>query len=334
MTCSPPWTDSKKGKSFTLLEVTQTLSGPLSLPLHVLTGDKAGPSLGIMGTVHGDETAPAMMMRRLLDKIDPAELSGRICMIPVCNPLSMAAFNRQTPEQHGKTDLHEVFPGSAKGNLTQMIAHTIASNLIDHVDVLIDYHCGGSGGRLQERVDVHRGAPDDVKDRSLQLARRFGVALVHENALGGTAVAYANSQGKTAFNAETAGVYLEPSHMDGYFERGVAGFRNVLKALGMLAGPAARPPRQLYFPPERRKEVNPSRAGYLESNFQSPDDLAQPVAKGTKLGELIDMYSLEVVEELIAPVDARLLFSRYSGVVDAGTKAFALVEEAGSRWLD
>jgi hypothetical protein len=46
------------------------------------------------------------------------------------------------------------------------------------------------------------------------------------------------------------------------------------------------------------------------------------------------MYFLEVVEELVAPVDGYLFFSRYSGVVDAGTKAFALAEEAGSQWLD
>lgn len=330
----PRWSEQPQGRFFTLLDVTQTLSGPLALPLHVLTGARDGPTLGLIGTIHGDETLPAMIMRQLLESIDPADLSGRICVIPVANPLSMVAFNRQTPEQHGKTDLHEVFPGNAKGNLTQMIAHVIATNLVDHVDVLIDYHCGGSGGRLQERVDVHRGAPEGVKQGSLDLARRFGVMMVHENALDGTAVAYANRSGKVAFNAETSGVYLSSEHTDAYLAGGVAGFRNVLKTLGMLAGEPDSPPRQLCFTPERRIEVNPSRGGFLQSYFQSPGDLAKPVAKGTKLGDLIDMYTLEVVEELIAPVDGYLFFSRYSGVLDAGTKAFAIAEETGSRWLE
>jgi len=274
------------------------------------------------------------MMRRLINEIDPSVLCGRICVVPVCNPLAMSRFNRQTPEQHGKTDLHEVFPGNPRGNLTQMIAHAITSKLIDHVDVLIDYHCGGSGGRLQERVDVHRDAPHAIKEKSLQLARHFGVVLVHENDLTGSAVGYANSQGKIAFNAETGGVYLGQKHMQGYLDRGDIGLRNVLKQLGMLTGPAAKLPRQLYFSSQQRKEVNPSRAGYLESCFQHPEDLGKPIAKGTKLGELIDMYSFEVIEQMISPVDAFLMFSRYSGIVDAGTKAFALVEEAGSRWLE
>jgi predicted deacylase len=68
--------------------------------------------------------------------------------------------------------------------------------------------------------------------------------------------------------------------------------------------------------------------------FQSPSDLGRPVAKGTILGRVIDMTSLEEVEQLVVPVDGHLFFSRYSGVVDAGTKAFAIAEDAGSRWLD
>ena len=332
MTNAPPWA-GRHDRFFTMLDVTQTLSGPLALPLHVLTGASDGPTLGIIGTIHGDETLPAMMVRRLFNEIDVSELSGRICAIPVANPLATAAFNRQTPELHGKTDLHEVFPGNRRGNITQMIAATIADNFIAHVDVLIDYHCGGLGGRLQDRVDIHGGAPEVLKARSIDLARRFGTVMVHENALAGTAVGHANSLGKVAFNAETAGVYLAPDHSRQYVERGVEGFRNVLKALGMLKGEPVPPPKQLLFTPEHRKEVNPSRGGYLESFFQNPDQLGQPVAAGTRLGELVDMYTLEVVEELVAPVAGHLFFSRYSGVVDAGTKAFALAADEGSQWL-
>jgi predicted deacylase len=328
------WKDEAEGRFFAELEVTATLLGLLALPLHVVTGRRDGPVLGITATVHGDETVPPIMLRKLIEDLDLSQLAGRLCAIPVCNPPAMSAFGRQTPEQHGKTDLHEVFPGSAKGNLTQMMAAVIASEMIDHVDVLIDYHCGGSGGRLQDRIDFHRGATDDLKARSLELGRQFGTVFAHENNLTGTAVGYANSLGKVAFNAETAGVYLHPDDANGYIDAGVRGFRNVMKSLGMLPGSVEELPRQLRFTPDSRKEVNPTRGGYLESFFQRPDELGTRIARGTTLGRLIDMYSLEVVEELVAPVDGYLFFSRYSGVVDAGTKAFALAEEAGSQWLD
>lgn len=328
-----PWMNSGSGRSFMRVAVAETLSGLVALPLHVLSGEKPGPVLGITTTVHGDETLPAMMVKRLLDETDPARLSGRICAIPVCNPPAMGAFNRQTPEQHGKTDLHEVFPGNPRGNLTQMIAHQIASNLIDHVDVHIDYHCGGSGGRLQDRVDVNSGADAETRQASIDLARKFGTKFIHENNLAGTAVGHANGRGKVAFNAETSGVYLGPAATEGYVDAGVEGFRNVMRALGMLSEDATPDRRQLLFSAGERREANPTRGGFLKSFFEDPKDLGKRVAGGDTLGEIIDMHSLETVEELKSPVDGFLFFSRYSGVVDAGTKAFAIAAEQGSEWI-
>src|SRR5439155_19938809 len=41
----------------------------------------------------------------------------------------------------------------------------------------------------------------------------------------------------------------------------------------------------------------------------------------------------EIIEELRSPAAGYLFFSRYSGVVDVGAKAFALADEATSKWL-
>ena len=49
---------------------------------------------------------------------------------------------------------------------------------------------------------------------------------------------------------------------------------------------------------------------------------------------MIDLYSYEIIEEIDAPFDGYLFFSRYSGMVGAGTQAFVLAEAAGSKWLD
>jgi predicted deacylase len=106
-----------------------------------------------------------------------------------------------------------------------------------------------------------------------------------------------------------------------------------MAALGMIAAPAKPEKKQLLFGVKSRFEVNPSVGGYLRSNFASSGDLGRRIEKGEKLGEMVDIHSLEVVEELCASVTGYLFFSRYSGVVDAGTKAFALAEEASSKWL-
>ena len=333
---TPPWAEQKEGRSFTRLPVTTMLTGAeLSLPLHVVTGRTPGPTLGIITNVHGDEFLPTTAIRTLLSELDTAALKGRLAIVSVANPLATANFGRLTPEQHGRTDLHEVFPGNARGNATQMIGAVITANVLDHVDAFIDFHSGGSGGRLQARVDYNAKAGDDVKKKSLAMARAFGMPFVHENDLSGTASHYVNTQRNLpAANPEMGGSYLGPENTALYTKQAIAGLRGVMAHLGMLGRPDAKPPRQLDFNQKARHEIRPRNSGYLVSNYEHAADLGKLIKRGTKLGEVVDIYSYEVMEQMLAPVDGYLFFSRYSGVVGAGTQAFALAEEGASRWLE
>jgi predicted deacylase len=324
----------KPGRQHIPLEVTRLASGAdLRLGLNVLTGHKDGPTIGILTTIHGDETFPLIAVRELLNTVDAKTLSGRIAAIPVANPLAVAVFNRQTPEQHGKTDLHEVFPGSAQGNLTQKLAAAITANLLDHVDALVDMHCGGLGGRLQSRADLDASAESSVYEQSLKLCRAFNTSFIHANNLAGTAARYCNGKGVPTVNPEIGGVYLGPQAESAYLDETVAGLRSVMAVLGMIPARETEPKKQLLFNVKSRFEVNPSVGGFLKSRFASPGDLGRRIEKGELLAEMIDIHTLEVAEELRATVSGYLFFSRYSGVVDAGTKAFALAEESTSKWL-
>jgi predicted deacylase len=337
MNAKPNWLDLGSGRHFTRLEVTRVLWGaPVTLGLHVITGKQDGPTLGIIGCIHGDETLPVMAFRRLMARLDPDVLAGRLAVMPVANPLSLAVFDRQTPEQHGNTDLHTVFPGNReKGNLTNQIAITIQHNLLDHVDAFVDFHSGGSGGRLQNRSDFHDDLPAQLRNRCLDLCRAFGAPFIHANNLSKTATSIVNGHGKPTCNAEAGGSYLGPGPTAVYLERMAEGLENIMVELGMLPSRAAvEPPRQLLFNFKNRIEVNPGVGGFLNSNFESPDDLGTIVSAGNILGEIVDLHTLEVSEVLKAPEDGYLFFSRYSGPVDAGTKAFALARADAAEWLE
>ena len=333
---TPAWKEQSTGRFFTRIDIARVLSGTLlQLGLHVLAGLKSGPTLGIIGGVHGDETLTAMAFKAVLDSLDPTEISGRVVVIPVCNPLSMAVFNRQTPEQHGNTDLHTAFPGNpATGNLTHKIAVAIRQNFIDHVDAFVDFHSGGSGGRLQNRADYDPDATPEIREKSFALCRAFGAPFVHTNNLAKTASAYANSRGIPTCNPEVGGAYLSRDDTRSYLDSMVSGLKGIMCHMKMISEPAAAPPlRQLLFDVDSRIEVNPGAGGFLQSEFESPSDLGMPVAKGAVLGRIIDMNRLEIVEEMISPADGYLFFSRYSGVVDVGTKAFGIARKEGSKWL-
>ena len=330
----PVWADHKEGGFFARIDVTTMLNGAmLSLPLHVITGRRPGPTFGIVTNTHGDEFLPTIAIREFLHTLDTAELQGRLVIVSVANPMATAGFGRLTPEQHGRTDLHEVYPGNARGNTTQMIAAAITENVLHHVDALIDFHSGGSGGRLQARVDYNAKTPDELKVKNLALARAFGAPFVHENEFVGAASHYLNGRGVPAVNPEVGGSYLGPETTPFYVDAMIAGLKGMMRHLGMLAG---RPtvPRQIHFDLSARREIRPKHSGYLVSHYERAEALGELVTAGTKLGEVVDLYSYKVLEELIAPFDGYLFFSRYSGVVGGGTQAFAIAEAAKSTWLD
>ncbi len=330
----PLWSGESEGRFFTRIEVTTMLNGAvLALPLHVVTGREPGPTFGIVTNTHGDEFLPTIAIREFIGRLDTARLKGRLVIVSCANPMATAGFGRQTPEQHGRTDLHEVYPGNARGNTTQMIAAAITQNVLHHVDALIDFHSGGSGGRLQARVDHNTKAPDELKQKNVALARAFGAPFVHENDFAGSASHYLNSRGVPAVNPEVGGSYLGPAATAYYTAMMTNGLAGMMRHLGMLDG-RATPPRQLHFDVKARREIRPRHSGYLVSRYEAPEDLGKLIAAGTKLGEVIDLYSYRVMEELVAPFDGYLFFSRYSGVVGAGTQAFALAEAAASTWLE
>lgn len=330
----PVWADQKEGRSFSRIEVTTMLNGAvLAVPLHVITGRHPGPVFGIVTNTHGDEFLPTIVIREFLQTLDTARLNGRLVVVSVANPMATAGFGRQTPEQHGRTDLHEVYPGNQRGNTTQMIAAKITESVLHHVDAMIDFHSGGSGGRLQARVDYNARAPEGVRARNLALARAFGAPIVHENEFAGSAAHYLNSRGIPAVNPEVGGAYLGPDSTRYYSDMIRRGLAGMLCHLGLLDGDVPRT-RQLQFDGKGRREIRPQRSGYLVSRFERPEDLCTLIPGGTPLGEIVDPYTYEVVEELVAPFDGYLFFSRYSGLVGGGTQAFALAEAAGSRWLD
>jgi predicted deacylase len=331
---TPLWTNEKEGRSFRRLEVTTMLNGgTLAIPLHVVTGRHPGPTFGIITNTHGDEFAATIAIRDYLAGLDTAKLKGRLVVVSVANPMATAGFGRQTPEQHGRTDLHEVYPGNARGNTTQMIAATITEHVLHHVDALIDFHSGGNGGRLQARVDYNTKTPEALKIKNLALARAFGAPFVHENEFAGAAAQYLNDRGVPGVNPEVGGAYLGP-HSTGYYTKMmIDGLTGMARHLGMIEG-AVKPVKQLQFDLKARREIRPKQSGYLVSCYEQPDHLRQLIKGGTKLGEVIDLYSYQVLEELVAPFDGYLFFSRYSGVVGGGTQAFALAEAAKSQWLE
>lgn len=321
----------KPGESAqTMLHVTRTLRGDLAVPMHVVNGTRSGPVFALLCNVHGDEAMPLLAAIALRRELNPADMRGAAVFLPVSNPLAFSDFRRESNEQRENTDLHRCFPGNARGSVTEMTAKILADKVLAHVDALTDLHSGGQGGRIHQRIDLNEDATGTVRDQSLAFCRSFGAGVVHVNFLPpSTAVGHLNSKGRPASGVEIGGTYMSGEMTDQFVARTVRGLKNQMKHLGILEGTPEVPKVQYLFTRKERKEANPTRGGYIVSYANRIEDLGRRVKKDEKLGAVVDPYTMEESEELKAPCDGVLFFSRMSGPAEAGAKGYAVADAAG-----
>ena len=101
----------------------------------------AGPSIVIIGGVHGNEPAPPRAAMHIVDNFEFS--CGRFLIIPGANPAALAADTRTTPGYPigDASDLNRQFPGNENGSTTQRIAAALTGILDDfNPDVVIDLH--------------------------------------------------------------------------------------------------------------------------------------------------------------------------------------------------
>src|SRR5689334_20101049 len=99
------------------------MSEPVRLQQKSIVGQGDGPHLLITGGVHGDEFEPMAAVRRLMPLINPAELRGRVTLVPVVNE---AAFARGQRTADDGLDLARTCPGKPDGSITERTAHALS----------------------------------------------------------------------------------------------------------------------------------------------------------------------------------------------------------------
>ena len=228
--------------NFTWLPVTTLPNGAeLRLPLHVLKGRRPGPTLGLTGLLHGNEPLPsAGIIREVLASVDPAELSGAIWAVPVCNPLGAGAHSRQTPRDGVNLNDAFVLPGDDTAiqgvrTVSEQIAAVLTEGFLAHLDYHIDFHSGD--GNLSAHMIEFSDDPE-----SMAMARAFNMPILLRDAWGEAQLwGASNRLGAKVIVAECGG---GGQLYEKWLARGVAGTFNVMRRLGMLPGEVEPPPVQ------------------------------------------------------------------------------------------
>ena len=126
----------------TRLVISKLPSGTvIDVPVHVLRATEPGPTLLLMGGMHGDEVNGIETIRRMVRRELLQPLRGTIIAIPILNIYGFLNFSREVPD--GK-DVNRSFPGFPRGSLAGRVAHRFMREIMPLIDYGIDFHTGGA----------------------------------------------------------------------------------------------------------------------------------------------------------------------------------------------
>lgn len=258
--------------------------GAVPIPITVTRrGD--GPTLLLSAGVHGDEyEGPLALMDLLRDPI-LGEVRGRLIVIPALHFPAAAAGTRLSPID-GR-DINRSFPGDPAGSFAQVLAHWLAEFLLPICDVNVDLHSGGRSLDCLPCTMSHILEDDAVMERTIALAAAFGAPLhvMNREVDGGhTLQAMAEKLGVISMSSELGGA--NRVSLDG-LAIAARGIRNLLRHLGMLAGPLENPPaptRVMLLPDAASYGFAP--AGGI---FRPAHILGTWVEKGHEAGAIYDI---------------------------------------------
>lgn len=256
----------------------------MSVPVGVLHGRKPGPVIWLSAAIHGDELNGVPIIRHVLDRIDPSELSGTVLAVPAVNVFGLIQESRYLPDRR---DLNRCFPGSKRGSSASQLAHLFMTEVVARCSLGLDLHTG-SGGRTnlpQLRCDLD-------EPETLNLAREFGApVLLHSRLRDGSLRAAARDLGKTVLVYEAG----EANRFDlEAIDMGVAGVVRVMKALDMIDNVV--PPAGHSRLCRTSSWLRARRSGFCEMSLR----LGAQVSKGDTVAFIFDALG-----RAAAPVKAR-----------------------------
>jgi predicted deacylase len=281
----------REGKHFGNLELSfsdnQNAFAKIPVPV-VSIKNGEGATLLLSAGNHGDEYEGQVILRRLIHDLSPAEINGRLILLPALNYPAMLENARVSPLDQG--NLNRSFPGIEGGSPTAAIAHYVTSTLLPLADAGIDLHSGGSSAYYLPCAFVCTACDSAMTTRNLELADTFNAPYTFVVDGAGSSSGFdpaANQLGVPFISTELSG----GANVDvAATSIGLHGVKNVLRQMGITAGTAEQGDASRY--------LNGIDGSYFLSAafsgiFEPRCKLGDSVAAGDIAGVL---YSVEEVE--------------------------------------
>src|SRR6266508_897585 len=176
------------------LQVTRDLDGSdIFIWVHEFHGNRPGPTLGVIGTQHGDEWLTVSTLRHTVETLQTEDFAGTVIVVPLANPVAFRDGHRTTQIESDSPDMNRVWPCQFTW-ITDMLTRTLVPE-IHRCDALIDLHFG-QWGVLMANTWWSVDLPDPaVSQQAKGMCIAFGTSVQERVGLrhpgSGTLAAYA-----------------------------------------------------------------------------------------------------------------------------------------------
>ena len=275
------------------LNVGETATGPIQLPIVIINGKAPGPSLCLSGGVHATEYAPIEAVMRVITQVTPDNLRGTIVAVPIVS-MHMFAHRCGFVSPIDGLNLNKVAPGG-DGSISEILVRALLDEVITKCQYHIDLHAGDLGEMLWEFAGYPLTGNPELDEQGEALVRLYSPRLICLSRDGaslppfvGSIVHSATRRGVVSILAESGGNgTLEEKdvqvHLDGLW--------NVMRYLKMVEGEPSIPGPQISA--TGRVITRASRAGLLRLKVAVGDTISD----GQAVAEISDVFG-RIVEDI------------------------------------
>lgn len=287
------------------LEVPAARDSATRIPVTVMRGRTAGPTLALIAGTHGSEVAPIIALQRVRATVNPEALRGTLILVHVAN---MPSFVHRTIYR-GPWDarnLNRSYPGRPDGTVSERIANVVTSEVIQRADFLVDMHAGDGNESLRPYTYWSSLGLDmraDSISREMALAWGNDLIVIDNNRPRDLAASIytqntAHLRGKPAITTESGWLGVPAEEM---IARNVDGAMRLMRYLGMLPGKVEMESAPVWLSPTQVL-TSPGSGVWIHEV-----ERGQYVGKGALIGRLVDYFG-EPLGEVRAPFDGVVLY--------------------------
>lgn len=313
---------SVDGKQFSYLNVPHSRNdsawGSVRVPIIVIKKGE-GPTVFFTGGNHGDEYEGPIALLKLARSLEPAQLTGRVIIMPTLNLPAVRVGARLSPIDG--LNMNRVFPGVRAGTVTQMIADYVYTTVLPQADVVVDIHAGGKTMSLVPCAVMHQLEDKLLMDRTMAALLAFGAPL-------GLVLKELDSEGMLDTAVEDMGKIFISTELGGggtvtTYSMGIAdtGIRNILCHFGLIDEAVVTPQARglsatrLMHTPDDDCFVIANENGLYEILI----DLGAEIEEGTPIGQIHFYETPERAPSLYKARRTGMVIDRHvPGLIQAG----------------